>query len=94
MKLTSTQVERTLSQFEAQAIPDNHPVVPQLNELFGDHTFFIDPHGLSIVEPADDTPESAQAQVVNVAKWTDESRTRLTAQEPEPTPVTVSLTAN
>jgi len=36
MKLTPTQVERTLSQFEAQAIPDDHPAVPQLNELFGD----------------------------------------------------------
>ena len=27
MKLTSAQVERTLSQFEGQAIPDNHPVI-------------------------------------------------------------------
>ena len=42
MRLNSTQVERTLSQFEAQAIPDSHPMVPQLNELFGDHTFFLD----------------------------------------------------
>ena len=42
MKLTPTQVERTLSQFEAQAIPDDHPAVPQLNELFGEHTFFVD----------------------------------------------------
>ena len=40
MKLNSTLVERALDQFEAQAIPDNHPVVPQLNSLFGDHTFF------------------------------------------------------
>ena len=39
MKLTSTQIERTLGQFEAQAIPEDHPVVLQLNELFGEHTF-------------------------------------------------------
>ena len=40
MKLTSAEIERTLSQFEAQAIPDDHPVVPQLNSLFGgEHTF-------------------------------------------------------
>ena len=38
MKLTSAQVERTLGQFEAEAIPDDHPVVPQLNDLFGEHT--------------------------------------------------------
>ena len=52
MKLTSAQVERTLSQFETQAIPDDHPVVPQLNSLFGEHTFFLDSHGLNIVELA------------------------------------------
>ena len=42
MKLTSTQIERTIGQFEAQAIPEDHPVVPQLNDLFGEHTFFLD----------------------------------------------------
>ena len=52
MKLTSAQVERTLSQFEGQAIPDNHPVIPQLSNLFGDHTFFLNNDGLNIVEPA------------------------------------------
>jgi hypothetical protein len=49
MKLTSAQIERTLSQFEAQAIPESHPVLTRLNELFGDHTFFVDSDGLSIV---------------------------------------------
>ena len=58
MKLTSAQVERTLSQFEAQAIPDDHPVVPQLNSLFGEHTFFLDSHGLNIVEPAGEAPQT------------------------------------
>jgi hypothetical protein len=29
MKLTSEQVERTLTQFRGEAIPDNHPVIPQ-----------------------------------------------------------------
>ena len=42
MKLNSAQLERTLGQFEAQAIPDDHPVIPQLNDLFGEHTFFLD----------------------------------------------------
>jgi len=40
MKLNSAQVEQTLTQFEANVIPDDHPLVPKLNELFGDHTFF------------------------------------------------------
>jgi hypothetical protein len=51
MKPNSAQLERTLGQFEARAIPDNHPVIPQLNDLFGEHTFFLDTSGLNIVEP-------------------------------------------
>ena len=42
MKLTSAQIERTLGQFEARALPNNHPIVPRLTELFGEHTFFLD----------------------------------------------------
>ena len=38
MKLTSTQIEQTLGQFEAEPIPEDHPMVPQLNEVFGEHT--------------------------------------------------------
>jgi hypothetical protein len=53
MKLNSAQVQRTLTQFEAQALPDNHPAVPQLNSLFGDHTFFLDSSGLNVLEPAE-----------------------------------------
>jgi hypothetical protein len=51
MRLNSAQVERTLSQLEAQVIPDDHPMVPKLNELFGDHTFFLNSDGLNVVEP-------------------------------------------
>ena len=56
MKLNATQVKRTLSQFDAEVLPDSHPVVPQLNTLFGDHTFFLDNDGLNVLEPAE-TPE-------------------------------------
>jgi len=51
MKLNSAQVQRTFGQFEARVIPDEDPVIAQLNELFGEHTFFLDQHGLNIVEP-------------------------------------------
>ena len=53
MRLTSAQVERTMSQFDAQPVPDDHPMVPKLNNLFGDHTFFLDSNGLSVVEPTE-----------------------------------------
>ena len=62
MKLSSALVERTLTQVDAQAIPENHPVIPQLNSLFGDHTFFLDGNGLKIVEPAAPTTVSRRAR--------------------------------
>ena len=64
MKMSSQMVERALSQFEAEAVPENHPTVTQLNRLFGDHTFFIDESGLSIVEPTEPSESGAQAGVV------------------------------
>jgi len=95
MKLNSALVERTLDQFQAQAIPDNHPVVPQLNSLFGDHTFFLDGNGLSIVEPSGITDSGAQtAQVVKIAEWKDANRTSLVPHEPEPTEVVIVLDGN
>src|SRR5207253_4558057 len=88
MKLTSAQVERTLTQFEGEVIPDNDPVVPQLNKLFGEHTFFLDSHGLNIVEPAEASGAGVQsAKVVNLANWSDANPNRLEAHEPEPTDV-------
>jgi hypothetical protein len=92
MRLNSTLVERTLSQFEAQAIPENHPSIPDLSRTFGDHTFFIDGDGLHIVEPTVPTEDGQEAgQVVKVASWQDVNRTSLVAHPPEPTDVIVEL---
>lgn len=92
MRLNAALVQRTLTQLDAQAIPENHPVVPQLNELFGEHTFFLGTEGLSIVEPVD-APEVGRqaAQVVNIASWQDATRSSLAPHEPEPTDVVIVL---
>jgi hypothetical protein len=90
MKLTSAQIERTLTQFEGEVIPDNHPVIPQLNSLYGEHTFFLDSHGLNIVEPGEASEAGVQsAKVVNLANWSDANPKRLKAHEPELTDVVV-----
>ena len=91
MKLNSALVARALDQIEAQAIPENHPVVEQLNSLFGDHTFFLDGNGLNIVEPAETDDGAQKAQVVKVAGWQDSDRTSLVPHEPEPTDVVIVL---
>ncbi len=92
MKLNPAQIEQTLTQFEAQVIPDDHPLVPTLNELFGDHTFFLDGNGLNVVEANESTEAGAPAgTVVNLANWSDPQLTSLTPHEPESTQMVVIL---
>ena len=92
MRLTSAQVERALSQFEAHAIPDDHPIVPQLNNVFGDHTFFLNNNGLNIVEPTEPPRAGVQAaRVVNLANWSGEDPPSLAPHEPEPTDAIIEL---
>jgi hypothetical protein len=92
MKMNTAQIERTLNQFDAQAIPPGHPVMAQLERLFGDHTYFLDSNGLNIVEPLETEQSDGElAVVVNLADWTDESAASLQPHEPESTDVLVSL---
>jgi hypothetical protein len=86
MKLNSALAKRTMNQFDAQVIPDNHPAVPQLNSLFGDHTFFLDQSGLKVLEPAETSADEVQSsQVVSLADWSDGTLTSLKPHAPEPT---------
>ena len=100
MKLNTAQVARTKRQLNIEALPDDHPLVPQLHQIWGEHTYFIDDKGLNIVEPVDaalDVPKSdgkdmgAVGVVVNLANWTDSNPPKLEAHEPELTNSTVSL---
>jgi hypothetical protein len=92
MKLSSAMVERTLSQFQARPLPDNDPVVEQLVQLFGEHTFFLGPSGLHIVEPSQPTDSGTQrGVVVKVASWIDPEYTSLAPHKPEATDIVVVL---
>jgi hypothetical protein len=89
MKLSLAQVERVEEQYDGQLVPEGHDVAPQLENLFGEHTFFLDAQGLNIVEPS---PEDGHVgNVINLATWTDEKRTMLAPHAPEPTPVVIEL---
>lgn len=91
MKLNSAQVEQTLSQFEAHVIPEDHPVLPTLNELFGNHTFFLNDNGLNVIEPKESTLAGmSEGTVVNLASW-NEQLTSLAPHEPEPTETVIIL---
>jgi len=92
MRLTSAQIERTLHQLDAEAIPAEHPLVSQLQQLFGDHTYFLDETGLNIVEPVEAYDgDGLLGVVVNLAEWTDGSRAGLRPHEPEATDLMIDL---
>jgi hypothetical protein len=97
MKLTTAQVKQALTQFDAEAIPENHPAAAQLSQAFGDHTFFIDLNGLHIVAPVersgDHKADKPAGQVVKLASWSDSARTSLAPHEPELTELYVLLAA-
>jgi hypothetical protein len=97
MKLTEDRIDHALSQLNAQALnaqalPENHPVTDQLSDVFGDHTFFFDAEGLTIIEPTRLDGESpGLGQVIKLASWVDDARSKLAPHPPEFTEVVVEL---
>jgi hypothetical protein len=92
MKLSAMQIERALDQIEAQPVPEDHPVIPQLIKVYGEHTFFLDDEGLEIIEIADTGNGTGPVgQVIKLASWADPKQTTLATHEPEMTEVVVIL---
>jgi hypothetical protein len=85
MKLKSTQVEQVLDKLPSEVIPENHPTVPELESVFGHHTFFLGREGLHVVERTAEEEPNSTAYVVKVASWTDNNRTSLRPHEAEVT---------
>ena len=96
MKMNSAQIEQTLhklnaeEELNAEAIPAEHPMMSQLERLFGDHTYFLDSNGLDIVEPLE-TEDGRLGVVVKLARWTDDRAESLQPHGPEPTELVVDL---
>jgi hypothetical protein len=81
-----------MKKFDAQPIPDDHPLTEKLNSVFGEHTFLLGAEGLHIVEPTGRAQADTNlATVVKIASWEDASRVRLQPHEPELTDVVVEL---
>jgi hypothetical protein len=90
MKLNSMQIEQTLRQLEARVLSDDHPAVAEFSNLFGDHTFFLDANGLSVLEAIERPKmEVHSGEVVSLADWSDAMLTHLTTHAPEPTGVVI-----
>jgi hypothetical protein len=92
MKLNSAQVQQTLNQINAQVVPDAHPAVTQLTDVFGDHTFFLDEGGLKVLEPCDvPQTEGQSGEVVSLADWSDSTLTSLSPHPPVSTGTIIVL---
>ena len=90
MKLNGALAERTASQLGAEPIPEQHQAMPQLNEVFGEHTFFMAPDGLCIVEPGEPNESGMPTgEVVKIAGWSDDTRAALVPQPPETTGIVI-----
>lgn len=90
MKLDAAQRRKVEAQLGVNAVPEEHPATPELKEAFGDHTFFLDADGLSVVEP-NRTPEGSSGTVIKLASWAGENHTELLSHRPEVLPVSVDL---
>ena len=90
MKLDIVFVKQAVSQLQADPIPEEHPVMPQLNKVFGDDTFFLDSDGLYVVELGEPAEVgNPTGEVVRIAYWSDWDPDTLAVQRPEPTGIVV-----
>jgi len=100
MKMTSAQIQQTLhtlnaAKLNAETVPPEHPMMSQLERLFGEHTYFLDSRGLNIVEPVEAGHADGRLGVVlNLASWTDSRAESLQPHQPEPTETMVDLEAD
>jgi hypothetical protein len=92
MKLSDAQIEQALHQLDGEVIPAGHPVISQLERLYGNHTYFLDGNGLNIVEPVEeDLLDGRRGVVVNLANWANSAASSLQPHEPEVTELVVDL---
>lgn len=83
MKLTTEQAQHVANQLQGQAIPEEHPNAPQLKEAIGDHTFILNGEGLHIVEPGASDSGGAEAAVLRIGSWSQETEGQLFLHEPQ-----------
>ena len=92
MKLDINQIGRIESLMGVLPMPDDHPVVGDLNSAFGEHTYYLSEEGLVIWEWLEG-PETDGSPVVAVilAGWTDEERSSLSSHQPKVTELIIPL---
>jgi hypothetical protein len=93
MKLSDTQIAAISATTGAQPIPDDDPAMGQLKEAIGDHTFYVDQHGLLVLEDTETAAKESELEIVRVGQWADETRSTMGVVPPQPTGQVVDLDA-
>ncbi|MFX4220523.1 MAG: hypothetical protein ACMVO3_05785 [Thalassobaculum sp.] len=96
MKLTTDQTAAVQRQTGADPLPEDNPAIGQLQEIFGEHTFYVAEQGLVVPEPMPDeeTEEAVTDDPVEfllVAIWAGEDRQSLQPIEPQRTGIKLEL---
>ena len=96
MKLTTDQTAAVHRQTGADPLPEDNPTMGQLQQIFGDHTFYVADQGLVVPETTPDAvaPESTQENAVEfmlVAVWAGEDKQSLQPIEPQATGIKLEL---
>jgi hypothetical protein len=91
VKLSPAQAHRVEQQIDGRAVPDPVALASQLQDTFGDHTFFIDSDGLNIVEPSQ--ADTDVGNVVKLGEWADDEHTKLRLKAPTLTETVVEFGA-
>lgn len=92
MKLTDDQIGRIENQYEVSPIPESEPIIGELSEVFGEHTFYLGESGLVVWDRVEEE-ENAQDRLVAVqlAAWSDETRSAMRVHEPVSTGIVASM---
>lgn len=86
MKLSAQQIADVRDTLGASPIPDEHPAMGQLQQAFGDHTFYLHEQGLSaFFGPEEAEMPDDQPKLMMLATWSDGERTQLEGIQPVPT---------
>ena len=87
MKLTKQQIEAVRIQLNVEPVENDHPVQKELEEAFGQHTFYADPNGLHIIEKAEpasvDHDQGDFGVIMQVAVWKGEGQESLESIDPQ-----------
>ena len=90
MKLSDAHIALVAAKLNAQAMDPEDETTQTLVEAFGEHTFYLDPGGLNVFEHSTGDAGESLA-LVQIAEWTDETRTGLQPIEPTVKPVYLNL---